>query len=647
MTAADAGTGCIARGRDRPILVLIAEDEKPLREALVALIEGQADLEIVGAVADADAAIETAMRAAPDVILQDVRIPRGGGSRVAQAVTEQGNGTNVIALSAYEDGASVLAMLRAGAIGYLVKGTSPPEILEAVRRAARGQASLSGQIVAGVVEDLVREIESRRETERSSRQSEQLFRALLDEAPDATIVIDERGAIVFANRQTMNFFGYDPGELVGSTIDVLLPERFHAEHRQRLAGYFTDGRSRPMGSGLELFGRRKNGTEFPIDIALSAIETVEGAFATAFIRDISTRREAEDAIRHSEERLAQLIEAAPDAVVIIDAAGRIELTNRQTEDMFGYGRDQLIGQRVELLLPERFRHAHVGHRAGYFADPRTRPMGVGLLLAGLRRDGTEFPIDISLSAIDTDDGRLATAHIRDITDRNLQAALEQSLEERRALLSHLVSAGEEERQRIAVDIHDDSIQVMAAAGMRLQILRGTLEDPTQLELLDSLAETVELSIARLRHLLFELHPPVLDREGLSAALRTSLDEAERQTSVRHILDDRLISQPSQDTRLIIYRIVQEALANIRKHAHAAIARVLLDHQAGGYLVRVSDDGRGFDADSFAGSAPGHLGLTAIRERAELAGGWLRIRSEAGSGTSVEFWIPTLGEEAAL
>ena len=629
----------------RAIRVLIAEDELPLREALVALISSEPDLEIVGVVADAQEAIDVAAECRPDVILQDVRIPGGGGARVAMEVAQRLPDARLLALSAYEDRATVLSMLRAGAIGYLVKGTTPAEILEALRRAARGQASLSGETATNVIGDLVREIEERRSAEQASRRNEDHFRALLDSAPDAAVVIDSAGLIVLINKQTEQLFGYERDELVGQRVEALLPERFHDRHVAHRGSYFADPRTRPMGAGLELFGQRKNATEFPIDISLSAIETGEGRLATAFIRDATERREAQEIRRRNEERLAQLIEAAPDAVVIIDAAGKIGLVNGQTEEMFGYARGDLVGQRVEMLLPERFRRQHVGHRAGYFANPRTRSMGAGLDLFGERSDGSEFPIDISLSAIDSDEGRIATARIRDITERKLQADLQQSLVERRALLSHLVSAGEEERQRIAADIHDDSIQVMAAAGMRLQILRRTLEDPVQLQLLANLEETIELSIARLRHLLFELHPPVLDREGLAAALRMYLEEAEHQTPVRYTLDDRLHAQPPGEPRLIIYRIAQEALTNVRKHAQANSAKVTLEDREGGFLVRVTDDGAGFPLETLP-SMPGHLGLTAIRERAELAGGWLRISSVPGTGTTVEFWIPSLARQEA-
>jgi PAS domain S-box-containing protein len=624
--------------RRRPIRLLVAEDDEALRAAICELIVGEDGLELAGVAADADEAIARAAVLKPQIALLDVRMPGGGGSRAAREIRRVSPGTRSIALSAYDDRSNVLEMLRAGAVGYLVKGGPPDEIVDAVRRAARDQSSMPAALVAELVGDLTRESAQKTDADEAVRRSETRFRSLLESAPDGVVIIDENGCIVLVNEQAERLFGYRREELVGQGIEMLLPQRFRGGHLRLRGGYFSHPSTRPMGAGLDLAGLRKEGTEFPVDISLSAIETAEGRLGCAFIRDVTERKAIEVARRKTEERFERLLESAPDAVVIVDSDGRIVLVNTQTERLFGYGRSELLNEPVEVLLPERFQARHVGHRNTYLSDPRTRPMGAGLRLAGRRKDGSEFAVDISLSGIETEKGRLAAAFVRDVTDREARVALDRAIAERRAVLAHLVSAGEEERRRIATDIHDDSIQVMTAAGMRLQILRGALDSPEQLRRLSELEQTIQLSISRLRHLIFELRPPALDNEGLSAALRAYLDEVDEITPTSYGLDDRLVVQPSEATRVILYRIAQEVLTNIRKHAGAENATVTLEESDGGYRIRIRDDGVGFTPES-AGPRPGHLGVAAIRERAELAGGWLQIESAPGQGTAVDFWIP--------
>jgi signal transduction histidine kinase len=210
---------------------------------------------------------------------------------------------------------------------------------------------------------------------------------------------------------------------------------------------------------------------------------------------------------------------------------------------------------------------------------------------------------------------------------------------RRRLLTSLAHAQEKERGRIAADIHDDSIQAITAVGMRLVMLKRLVTDPQHLSMLSELEATVLTSIARLRHLLFELRPPVLDREGLAPALRMYLEEMSRDSGAAFRLSNGFDDEPPPETRTILYRIALEALSNVRKHAGAGSIDIVLQEFDGGYLVRIRDDGAGFAMEPLIDAQPGHLGLTAMRERAELAGGWWRAASSPGAGTTVEFWLP--------
>ncbi|MEO8293719.1 MAG: sensor histidine kinase [Actinomycetota bacterium] len=214
---------------------------------------------------------------------------------------------------------------------------------------------------------------------------------------------------------------------------------------------------------------------------------------------------------------------------------------------------------------------------------------------------------------------------------------------RRDLLAHIVRAQEEERERIAGDIHDDPVQRVVVLGMRLQLLRRELTDPGQLQMVDELLESVQACTRGMRHLLFELRPPVLDEQGLGAALREYLEQ--RQPDFTYRIDDRLDSRPSSPSLIVAYRIAQEALANVIKHAQATELLVALHEQDGGLLVQIQDDGVGFEGEIPRVSAPGHMGISSMRERAELQGGWCELSSLPEGGAAVRFWIPGLSQDA--
>ncbi|MGE0594594.1 MAG: PAS domain S-box protein [Vicinamibacterales bacterium] len=236
------------------------------------------------------------------------------------------------------------------------------------------------------------------------------FKLIAEAAPSAMLLVDRQGRITFANRAAERLFGYGPGQLLDLTVDQLVPERSVGIHAQHVNAFFAAPRARAMGAGRDLYGRRHDGTEVPIEIGLNPIHTAQGLCTLAAVVDLSERRRAE-------ARFRLVVEASPNAMLMVDAHRRIVLLNRRAEEMFGYRRHELLGQEVERLVPERFRARHPHDVHAFFGAPQTRAMGAGRDLFGLRNDGTEIPIEIGLNPIDTPEGAFTLASIIDITER--------------------------------------------------------------------------------------------------------------------------------------------------------------------------------------------------------------------------------------
>jgi signal transduction histidine kinase len=243
--------------------------------------------------------------------------------------------------------------------------------------------------------------------------------------------------------------------------------------------------------------------------------------------------------------------------------------------------------------------------------------------------------------------KLVERHAGEIDEvrRRLEIA-RQSPDTRRRLLADIVHAQEEERRRLAGDIHDDAVQAMTAVLLRLGLLGARLEKPEQVSLVDELEVSIRDTIGRLRRLIAGLSPPELDRAGLAPAVRSALEQLKLEFQIEYSLENKLLREPGPEARTIAYRIVQEAVANTRKHANASRVDVVFESQEYGLCTSVTDDGVGFDVEAtLAVARPGHLGLKAMRERAELADGWLRIESRPGA-TKITFWIPERRDPAA-
>jgi PAS domain S-box-containing protein len=258
------------------------------------------------------------------------------------------------------------------------------------------------------------------------RKSEERFRQVVEASPSAIVMIRPSGHIEMVNTQTERLFGYARDELLGESVETLVPERFRSRHPAMRGTFFRDPQTRRMGTGAELFGLRKDGIEFPVEIGLNPIETDDGPMVLSTIIDLSARK-------RMEERFRLVVESAPNAMVMVSAAGRIEMVNTQAERIFGYTREEFLGQLLEMLVPNRFRALHAIQCERSFSSPHPRPMGSGHAFSAVRKDGTEFPVEIGLNPIETDDGPMILSVIVDISERVKAArALAQSEAEFRA-----------------------------------------------------------------------------------------------------------------------------------------------------------------------------------------------------------------------
>ncbi len=245
------------------------------------------------------------------------------------------------------------------------------------------------------------------------------YRGLLEAAPDAMVVVNQAGEIVLLNLQAEKQFGYHRDELVGQPVTNIIPEGFAERLIADDLRSAEDALAQQIGTGIELTGRRKNGSEFPIEIMLSPLESAEGILVTAAIRNISVRKDAEEHLAQMEGRYRGLLEAAPDAMVVVNQAGEIVLLNLQAEKQFGYHRDELVGQPVTNIIPEGFAERLIADDLRSAEDALAQQIGTGIELTGRRKNGSEFPIEIMLSPLESAEGILVTAAIRNISVRKM------------------------------------------------------------------------------------------------------------------------------------------------------------------------------------------------------------------------------------
>jgi PAS domain S-box-containing protein len=466
------------------------------------------------------------------------------------------------------------------------------------------------------------------------REAEERFRLAVDTSPSAIILADGNGRIVLANPQAETLFGYANGELVGESVEILLPARFHRNHVAQRERFMDLPQPREMGKGQVLSGRRKDGTEFEAEIGLNPIHGEQGMLVLTTIVDVTEKRRKDLALRESEERMSLAAEAANLGMWMWDIPANTIWATEKFRKLFAFGLDEKIdvADIQGRLHPEdraaRQKALRRSLEGGcpYAVEYRlVLPGGTQRWMASQGRaelDNKRQPIRVLGVCID-------------ITDRR------RTEDEARELSGRLITAQEDERTRLARELHDDLSQSLALLSVDLDLF-GQQQRPEEGDgargRMEELARQVRNLSSEVHRLSHELHPAKLEQLGLIAALRSFCKDVAAAHKIAVEFEARDVPQAVADAvALCLYRVAQEAVQNVVKHSGATHAQVELVGSKSGIRLTISDDGAGFDLEKVR--VNGSLGLVSMRERVRVVNGQLSLDSKSGQGTRVEVQVP--------
>jgi two-component system sensor histidine kinase EvgS len=494
----------------------------------------------------------------------------------------------------------------------------------------------------------------------SAAESAARLQAIVDTAVDAIITIDEGGLIETVNPAAERLFGYSRAELIGKNVSLLMPEPYHSEHDGYLSRYLRTGEARIIGKGREVVGLRKDGSQFPMELAISETVLPAKRFFTGIVRDISARRRAEEALRHSEERLAGIIASAMDAIITIDEQQRIVVFNRAAEVMFRYRAKDVMGRSLDVLIPARYREVHRTHVQDFAATGVTsRSMWRPGTLLALRADGEEFPIEATISQVVSAGQRLYSVILRDITERvRAEAELRRAME-----AAHHANRAKD--QFLAIMSHELRTPLNAIVGyvdlIATQVYGEVNE--RQRDGLGRIARSAQHLVAVIEQVLQYARSTGGEQEPRIVAVRLSELLGEVATLIEPLAQEKSIEYHAEidggdvviHTDLgMLRQIVLNLCSNAVKFTQRGSVRVVVGVRGERLHCEVCDTGTGiaesdiarlfepfWQADQRLTREQGGtgLGLTIARQFIERLGGEVAVHSRIGVGSTFSFSIP--------
>jgi PAS domain S-box-containing protein len=500
----------------------------------------------------------------------------------------------------------------------------------------------------------IRNISVRKAAEKHLAQMEGRYRGLLEAAPDAMVVVNQAGEIVLLNVQAEKQFGYRRDELIGQKVKNIIPEGFAERIIADGTRSAAEALAQQIGMGIELYGRRRDGSDFPIEIMLSPLESTEGILVTAAIRDISVRKAAERHLAQMESRYRGLLEAAPDAMVVVNPSGEIVLLNVQAEKRFGYHRNELVGQKVKNIIPEGFAERLVADALRSAEDALAQQIGTGIELTARRKNGSEFPIELMLSPLESAEGILVTAAIRDITTRKkAEAHLLDKVEE--------LNRSNVELGQFAYIASHDLQEPLRMVASYTQLLSRRYKGKLDSDADDFIAFAVD-GASRMQRLIQDLL--TYSRVGTKGGeLREISSEAALQyalTNLRGAIEAcgaQVTHHPLPNVladEMQLVQLFQNLIGNAIKYQNKGIPRVHISAQNGNKkcTFSVKDNGLGIDPqyfdkifgmfqrlhkrEEYAGTG---IGLAICKKIVERHGGSISVESQPGQGSTFSFALP--------